>query len=501
MAGPDASNHPVLPEALPPPPSSGTVYTPRQLALAVVRALKPDVRLRWLEPSVGDGAFLYALARKGMPREKITALDLETAKSPTDMLGQVERGRDFLAWAAEQQEPSFHRIVANPPYVALSKLPPALRRSVVSVEDPDGKPVRLSANYWYAFLCASLKLLKRKGSLGFVLPAAWDYADYAEPLRRRLPELFAEVEVHRCLKPMFTSVKDGCVVLIARGYREPGQHVLSRFEHRTLTELIENLSSASPKPLLRYIVPKGRPLGEVMQIRLGGVTGHSKFFLLTEEERKARELPPRSCIPVLTKAKHLTGGQITYADWEKLKKKERVWLFHPEKQYARMAPVERYLELPVAEGGCDRDRFKVRIREPWYLTPMPEKVHGFISGMSRFGIWLCLNRMSGLNATNTLYVVSFKKARKVEERAAWALGLLTSPVRESLKAIGRHYPDGLRKFEPGDLAELRVPEPRHTEGALEAYLTATEHLLGSNPDEASRIADEFFARPGRRPNP
>jgi len=481
------------PEAPPRPPESGTVYTPEQLAKALVVALLPEADQTWLDPCVGAGAFLQALERK-VPLESITALDLETRVSMSDTLARVERGRDFLEWAQETPE-SFDRIVANPPYVALSKVPSPLRERALSVLDPEGQPVRLGANYWFAFLCASLKLLKPGGSLGFILPAAWDYADYAEPLRRKLTDLFPIVEVHRCLEPMFRPVNDGCVVLIARQYGTGNGRVL-RSEYRSLDELVTSLSSAKTwRDPARRPSEEGTLLADVMEIRLGGVTGDSKYFLLSEEERNQHHLPKKTCIPVVSKARHLKGGAINSKSWEQLKGAgERVWLFRPEERWENLPPVRKYLDLPPDQGGCHQDRYKIDGRTPWYQTPMPSPVHGFISGMSRFGAWICLSRMKGLNATNTLYVVRFLKAPwKKDDQAAWAMALLTSRVREAMHGIKRRYPDGLSKLEPGDLAKLRIPTPMRLDGALEQYLKAITHLLADQEKQAIRIADDWFA--------
>ena len=36
-----------------------------------------------------------------------------------------------------------------------------------------------NANYWVPFLVAGMRLLKPGGSLAYILPAAWEYANYA----------------------------------------------------------------------------------------------------------------------------------------------------------------------------------------------------------------------------------------------------------------------------------------------------------------------------------
>ena len=60
-----------------------------------------------------------------------------------------------------------------------------------------------------AFLTASLNLVRPGGCLGFVLPASWDFADYAASIRDEVFKSFERVEVYRCKRPLFDSVQEG----------------------------------------------------------------------------------------------------------------------------------------------------------------------------------------------------------------------------------------------------------------------------------------------------
>lgn len=476
-------------KALSCPLASGTVYTPGELAAAVVRSMDPEVGLTWLEPCVGDGAFLQAMHEAGVEPRCITGLDIDGTSQPADRYCcGLQRGTDFLAWAKSTKE-RFDRILANPPYVALSKLPLRLRRTALAIEGPDHERVRLGANYWYAFLCASLQLLKPGGSLAFILPASWDYADYAAPLREKLTDLFDSVEVHRCNKPMFPTVSDGCVVLIARSFGGTRKR-FTRYEYESLEHLVQKLPSSSitennpPKA-------KGKRLGDIIDLKLGGVTGDASYFLLTERQRQSWELPEEAFVRVLSRARHLEGGHVTLAHWEKLKAHgHRVWLYRPEGVIRNHPAVKKYRRYG-SRGGCNRDAYKIRCRKPWDVTPMPKEVHGFMTGMSRHSAWCCLNEMPDLSATNTLYTVTFKQSPTLDERAAWSMVLLTSQVRRSLMALARRYPDGLQKLEPGDLMELRIPEPTRFIGARERYYEASAKLVAGDVSGAARIADSW----------
>jgi len=233
--------------------------------------------------------------------------------------------------------------------------------------------------------------------------------------------------------------------------------------------------------------------GSVAEIGLGGVTGDASFFLMDENKRTSLKLPIRALIPVVSKARHLHSAVLTDSNWNRLRVSgQRIWLFNPSRDLTNHSSVRAYLTLKTAEGGCNRDAYKVSIREPWYRTPMPPPPDAFLSGMSQHAPWLCINETRTVNATNTLYVIRFLS----RERADWylyALALLTSKVRRQLRRIGRRYPDGLIKYEPGQLRNVRLPQLRSDADHRQLYIKAAAALLSGNHRLAKQIADSLLA--------
>ena len=496
-------NDPVMNTLVSPPPSCN-VCTPAVLAEAIVRALGDAPDARWLEPCVGRGALLEALTGLGVDPRRIFGLDLCRVSEPADAHAVVRRGIEFLQWSLSTNR-RFDRIVANPPYVALSKVPPLIQDAALAILDPAGARVARGANCWHAFLCASLRLLNVGGSMAFVLPAAFDFANYARSLRDALPDLFARVEVHRCRRPVFKDVDDGSIVLIARGFQRPNVATF-RCEYETLDDLVRGLcrSSTSARPVPRpdgeTVKAKGIRLGDIISIGLGAVTGDASYFLLTDEQRRHHGLLKSAVVPVVSKSKHIRVPTLFPEHWGTLLSElERIWLFRPCPSVLSHPAVQRYLRLSEADGGCRRDARKIRSRSPWYLTPLPPRPHGFISGMSQVGPWICLNETPRLSATNTLYAVRFRRRLPPHERYAWALMLLTSEVREQLPSMIRDYALGLAKLEPGDLAQLRLPAPRVVDAVPAVYRSAVEALLDSDVHRACSIADKQVAK--RTENP
>ncbi|MDP6040051.1 MAG: hypothetical protein QGG64_15990 [Candidatus Latescibacteria bacterium] len=113
-----------------------------------------------------------------------------------------------------------------------------------------------------------------------------------------------------------------------------------------------------------------------------------------------------------------------------------------------------------------------------------------MSGMSNLGPWIALKSMPNLNATNTLYVAKFKKNLTLEEKSAWCISFLCSYTRDKLDSLGRHYPDGLLKYEKRDLGEVKLIEPNKIDGAIKKYREIVHLMLEGNIDESRLLADE-----------
>jgi hypothetical protein len=210
---------------------------------------------------------------------------------------------------------------------------------------------------------------------------------------------------------------------------------------------------------------------------------------MSEHKRQALDLPSAALTPVVSKAKHLRFAPLNRKDWSELKSSgDRIWLFNPSGQLAKHPKVRNYLKLAPSEGGCNREAYKVSIRRPWYRTPLPKASDAFLSGMSQHGPWLCINEMHGLNATNTLYVVTFR-SRDRQVWYMWALALLSSLAQHQIRRIGRRYADGLVKYEPGPLGEIELPKLREDVDHRLLYIQAVDAVLAADPAMAKNIAD------------
>jgi len=479
------------------------VYTPARLTAAIIAAIGGGASKRWLEPSFGRGAFLRAIAAKGTPATKVWAIDIDPRTHPNDRLATTQRAVDFLGWA-QKTHLRFDAIVGNPPYLPLLDVAKSIRRAALNVSLPNHSvTIPVTGNLWAAFVTASVGLLAPGGSMAFILPAAWDYADYAIQLRSVLPSLFSEWFSLRSAKPLFATVQEGCVIVLGRGFSRPPKYS-ARLSCSNIAEACVKLRTLNAvngrsngrsyqKGYTHRSGATGQRLGDIVRIRLGGVTGDAGYFLLRESQRQELHLPVSALRPVLSKASHLVASVIDKTAWLKLRDTDaRVWLFRPSGRALKIGSVRDYIALGQSNGGCDKRALKVKNRKPWYKVPLPHRVDGFISGMSKAGPWIALRGMPGLSASNTLYTVTFRRPHSDREKRLVALALLCTPVAEQLNIVCRRYAGGLRKFEPSDLQGLRLPPLIAKSDPGKAHDEAVRYLQRGELRAARIAADSCF---------
>ncbi len=482
-------------EAVVQPPDSCVVATPSGLSRAIVQAIFPAGNdAVWLDPCVGDGAFVRAFSDAGIARERILALDISSAPGAGDSLARTHRGTDFVSWALDHRD-SVDRVATNPPYVGLDRLDPTLRKAVSELARRTDCRVDGRGNYWLPFLIGAVHVLRRGGSLGLVLPAAFEYADYALTARSLVAKSFEDVRVIRSGRPLFKGVKDGCVVLIAQARTStPASPIRVRSARVAgLPEVIEILGSPSASPDVKKLPSLSNartvtPFSTVARIRIGAVTGDAAFFLLTDPERVAAGIPLDAVKPILSHASDLTHAVISNQAWSHHRDLgKRCWLFSPTNLDEPL--VRAYAERSPDDGGCRRSGW-VKKRDPWYRVEFPTNVHAVVSGMTKTGPRLTLIQKRDLTATNTLYVVEFLEAGSLADRAAWSISFMSRETQEQLESRSRSYPDGLRKLEPTALSAVDVPRPRTSVGALSA-LEVVWNLYATDPERSTAMASTW----------
>ena len=521
----------------------GGSYTPPALVrfcLDRVAALAPDGELRVLEPSAGDGAFIRGIAESGLRPRVVRIVAIEPVEREAAKLRQAladaRLGGDVLtrsaiAWAAAATE-SFDLAVGNPPFVRFQFLTAADRASLPDLaEAARVRPLSGVGNLWIPVLLGALSRLREGGAAAFVIPTecltgvsagavrAW-LTSNMDRLRLDLfppgsfPHVLQEVLVLSGVR-RGTAVASGELRIVDHdGPGEPrawthaagGSGGWTRY---LLTpSQLDALRAASALPFVTS-------LGSVATFEVSIVTGANAYFSATPATLAAYDLATWAK-PLLPRVRHAAGLRYTGADHAALRAAGTpCWLlrFGPDapSPLDRARP-RRYVE--EGERAGLHERYKCRIREPWFRVPGVRAGSLLLSKRAHRQHRLIRNE-AGVLTTDTIYRGSLRPGSEHLEGSLVA-GFHNSLTLLTAELEGRSFGGGVLELVPSEIARLAVPaSPAQTRfldelDALarsarggDALVEATDRLLSSArigfpADLAALLAEARHALLARR---
>lgn len=525
--------------------SLGAFYSPRALVDPMVTwaVTRPDQSV--FDPSCGDGVFLSAAARRlrdlGAPPESaallLHAVDLNpkavrvTRERLTGELGlpfDNVRVDSFFALPPPGvlcgPPDGVDAVIGNPPYIRYQEFAGVARLEALERAAHAGVQLNRLASSWAHFVVHAVAFVRRGGRLALILPAELIHTTYAAPLREHLRRSFSEVHVVSFRQAVFPEVQAEVVLLLAAG-KEMGPGWLGLAEVETgadLADVATVLANAEVFPpgkepekwipgygghpgavTLEGLQSRGLlgALGEVGKASIGFVSGANEYFILTSEEATRWRLPESSLRPALIRARQIPGLRITSAEIRRARSQgERCLLWLPGERLTRAEQiyVQRGEDLGYAE------RYKCRVRSPWFRVPGVVTPEAFLTYMSDIVPRLCLNR-ARVTSSNTLLTVRLPGIPAALHKA-FVIAFYNSATLLSCERVGRSYGGGVLKLEPSEADRILVPSAdlltRHRssllkleaqvnealrngrEGCLDAAVAAVDSILFAGEDIA-----------------
>jgi len=489
----------------------GAYYTPSiPAALLTQWALRQDGD-RILEPSMGDGSFLGALRAEGERRGlQATVWGVELAEDTygsTVASGVIDPQfairSDFLAVEPFEVD----AVLGNPPYVRLRHLPRAeARRGQQAAEATLGHEMDPSGSIWMPFVLHATRFLARGGRLALVLPFDLTYVRYARPLWAHLMRHFGTLKVVRVHERMFPEILQEVVLLLADEYGGRTQHVDFEAFH-TLEGLRKGVASISTqldgdgiiegdrvfleallpseaRSLVTSLSDKLVPARDLVTFNIGYVCGDKRFFHPDEHRIRSFDLPESSLRPSLTAGRQLRGSGLrasSVAD-----RAQNTPLFLPPGELSELTAGEKdYINAGEDEGVSQR--YKCRIRDPWYVTPyvrVPDVVLPVFTDRPA----LVLND-SGLVVSNSL-LCGYLKSGSAESLAnRWYTSLTVLQIEQEVHSLG----GGVMVMVPREAGSINlvrvVNDPAH-----DHLDQISQHLQDGRVDDAFRAGDDEVLR-------
>jgi adenine-specific DNA-methyltransferase len=447
----------------------GGFYTPTplvDLCLARLAELACGSSLRLLEPSAGDGAFLHGLARSRL-RGAVTGV---TALEPMEI--EAEKARRALAagglpgtvlaesaliWAAGTGE-EFDAVVGNPPFVRYQFV---ARRDREAAEALAGRlGIRLAgvSNLWIPVILGALSRLRAGGAFALVVPAECLTGVSAGAVRRWLVREAADVRFDLFPPGSFPGVLQEVTVLSGRRGSRGGPLAVRMGPHRHAV--------SGDGPWTRYLLAPGAvaaldraasdprvvTLGSLVAFEVSIVTGANDFFTVPASVVRAHGLAPWAR-PLLPRIRHAPGLVYTAADHGATERGgARAWLL----DFAADGPdplvhpgALEYLRAGAARGLPER--YKCRIRAPWFRVPGVRSGELLLSKRSHRHPRVVVNG-AGVFTTDTIY--RGRMLRPDLSPRAIAAGFHNSLTLLSAELEGRSFGGGVLELVPSEVGRL-----------------------------------------------
>jgi len=496
----------------------GAYFTPPGLARVLAEQVIPagGSPLTVLEPSCGEASLLLASADVATGKGLDVFLHgIEIHPESADNARQIiaEHGLQATIDVADFFSCSPRRfadvVVGNPPYLRFHRHTGEVRESARVAARSAGVEINGLASSWAPFVVHATSMLKTGGNLGLVLPAELLHTSYAAPVRDFLSESFRQVKLILVDDLHFVNAQEEVVLLVAEGFgHETASHLaVARLGNGSGVDLEfsevplpENgqrwsgvLSQSIAGEVLAGLESSGGlvPLSSWGTVRLGAVTGANDFFTVDQTEVSKMGFDAEDLVRISPSgSRHLRALDFDDRDWATLVDSgARAYLFRPAEDLSPAAKdkIRAGVQLDINE------RYKCRVRRPWWRTPLGSVPDLFITYMNQDLPQLAAN-VAGVHMINSVHGLKVRDGLSDLAMELLPLAALNSATASDGELHGRSYGGGLLKLEPSEAKRWRVPSPdviTEVSGDLRRIKSQVKDLLkqGHFAEAVQRVDD------------
>ena len=402
------------------------------------------------------GARIWAIERS---EDMCVALRANLAAQGLQQRVQVIQGdfRDALITLSGRTA-----FVGNPPYVRHHDMEPAWKRWYAAEMAQQGQRASQLAGLHLHFMARTAQLARPGDRVCFVTSAEWLDNGYGAAWRHLLsapasPLSLTGLWVAPPQEPVFPDALVSALVFEAVCGAAAAVSVgtlAGRALHTARVLPSTQLAAATRWTALcqteLHAPSDGVELGELFRVTRGQVTGLNKAWMLAPHSEL---LPLQLTVSAVTKAREIIDGTVECPDaLARLRRLPNLPADLSQLPAAAQASVEAFLSLAHAQGAASG--YVAQQRRAWYALDLRVAPAAMVSYMGRRPPVFRTNPhgVSYLNIAHGLYPRQAMPAAQLQ-RVLDHLNAHTS------MGAGRMYGGGMAKFEPSDIARLRIPGP------------------------------------------
>jgi adenine-specific DNA methylase len=370
-------------------------------------------------------------------------------------------------------------------------------------------PFTKHTNAWVPFVISAIAQLRPGGRLAMVVPSELLHVIHARSLRQFLLSQCSKILILDPDQIWFEETLQGVVLLLAEKSVAPSKGVAelavvtvrdratlncdarrhfagadyvsgSILNGKWMLSLLTQPERSLLDQLSRH--PSIAPFQDVASVDVGIVTGANNFFLVPDSVVEEYDLAEWAH-PMFGRSDHVAG--VVYDRRQHAANKRAglptnfLW-FQNAPLESLPKRVREYIRHGEAQGL--HQRYKCRIRSPWYTVP---SVYTSPIGMlkrSHHFPRLVLNRQKAFT-TDTAYRVAPKKIGA----ASLVSGFVNSLTALTTELEGRHYGGGVLELVPSEIEKVLVPLGQH---AADETLTALDNAVKSSMPAEALLASQ-----------
>lgn len=468
---------------------NGQFYTPEPLADFLANWAVKSGNEKVLDPGCGDGNILKPVAEKLGVDGSVVGIDideqgLEEAKEELFTTVNSEKWTlhkgDFFDFCLKNKDKkNFDVVVGNPPFIRYQDFDSEKRERAIEILNSANLPPTKQMNAWMPFLVGSTQLLRKKGRIVMIVPAALLQVKYAGELRKYLADSYSRLTLVTFEKLVFDGIQEEVVLLLGErnGNENTGINLVELCDETNLQsynyqqfgpdDVIE-LDHSSEKWTMYYLNQeevelirrlKGgnswKKIGKYSDVRVGVVTGRNVFFVLDSDlvDKHALQKYTR---PIVSRSSHLGEG-IKFCEGKlnsNTEEGKRTQLLDlPEKDRSEFSSsIQKYISEGEEEGY--HEGHKCSIRDYWYSVPSTWTPDGFLLRQIHRYPKFVLNKTEA-TCTDTIHRVNYKGEE--DEKRSFFAATHNSMTWAFSELYGRSYAEGVLELSPNEAERLPIP--------------------------------------------
>lgn len=483
---------------------TGAVYTPADIAIALIKQVIPLVPTRpleVLEPSVGDGVFLHEMI-KLQQEHKFTAVDIDSQSIKTLVEGLAGCRSslnlvcgDFIEYAISKCHVDFQKfdlIIGNPPFIRGRHFSEEFKSRLAAFSAVASYPLIDLKNSWVAFLIASGLLVSPDGVVALILPYELMTVDYGRKALQTLSAAYERIDLFISKSKAFPSIDQDAVIFVGQkktnrskglyinhvesmiDLSSPVIHKLSALDKSNSgIELSSFLLPQTTVKLLVKLRARAKKISDFAGSAPGIVSAANEFFILTKarvEELKVEDY----VIPILKKGSLASHRPVfDHADFNELERRDPCYLLNIRGEFSSL---KKELQEYIKQGEAEElhKRYKCRNRKNWYEVPIVPREVGFFFKRSHQLPKICINN-ADVYLTDTAYGLRIKDGYTIRGLCYSFYNSLTMLFAE---LDGRFYGGGVLELSPTEFRGLPLVYHEPTDKEFQEFIEAHEAARG-----------------------